>query len=463
MLFYRKLSRYIFPLLLIVAVTLFKLSFNELLGARTPFLLYTAVIVATIWYSGWAIGLITNFVCVGIVDYYFIQPYHSFVMPSRIGIQVAVFTGQNLLVAVMGYSMKRALKKSEAAENKFRLLIEQACDLLILRNEVGKAIYVSPKVKEIFGYSPQEYEAQIIDRLYTPKSLTEYKGSVEQILAIPGGCSFVKLQFIRKDGSYGWLEGEVFNYLTEPGIYAMVSHFRDVTERIGIEAQKDSFIGIASHELKTPLTSIKAYLQVMESKAKRHDDPFFKDALTKVNHQIKKMTVMINGFLNLSRFESGKLHLDKETFNLNDLVQEIIDENRPVMSGREINFKPVSDVYVYADRDKIGSVISNLISNAAKYSVNGKVINIATEITNKHVQISVQDFGMGIKPEDKKRLFERYYRVEAEQNKIISGFGIGLYLSAEIIKLHDGSIWVESEIGKGSTFYFTISSVVDME
>jgi two-component system sensor histidine kinase VicK len=450
------LSRFLFPLLLIVAVTVFKFRFNEMLGARTPFLLYTAVVIATTWYSGWAIGMVTNFICLAVIDYFFLEPTYSFLFPARITIQMAIFTGQNMLLAAMGYSMKSALKRSEAAENKFRLLVEQACDVLVLRDESGQATYVSPRVTEIFGFTPEEYKAQVPERLYPPESLAHYQNSVKQIMETPGASKLVRLQFIRQDGRRGWLEGELYNYLNEPGIYALVNNFRDVTERVDIERQKDGFIGITSHELKTPLTSIKAYLQVLELKAKRLDDPFFAEALFKANQQVKKMTVMINGFLNLSRFESGKLHIDKQTFDLNELVNEIIAENRPIMSGHDITFAPAPSAFIAADRDKIGSVISNLISNAAKYSVNGKNIQIATTVTAHEVQLSVLDQGIGIRPEDKKRLFERYYRVETDQNKHVSGFGIGLYLSAEIVKLHQGRIWVESEIGQGSTFYFSL-------
>jgi PAS domain S-box-containing protein len=452
----KKLSVYIFPLLLIVAVTLFKFSFNAWLGHRTPFLLYTGVVIATTWYSGWAIGLATNFICLFVIDYFFLEPYFSFVFPARITIQMVVFTAQNLLLAAMGFSMNRALNRSEAAENKFRLLVEQACELLILRDKSGKVTYVNPKVKQLFGYTAEEFAAQGDEKLYTPSSLQLCREAISAILETPGTNRSVKLEFIHKDGRRGWLEGELFNYLDEPGIHALVAHYRDVTERVNIERQKDSFIGIASHELKTPLTSLKAYLQVMEVRAKKNQDAFFADALGKANQQIKKMTTLINGFLNLSRFESGKLQLDQVMFDVSELIQEIVNEFRLIMPGREIMFSSDSSPIIRADREKIGSVITNLVSNAAKYSAGGKPIHIAVQQTHDHVQVSISDQGVGIRPEDQNRLFERYYRANSEQNKNVSGFGIGLYLSAEIIKLHQGKIWLTSEIGHGSTFYISL-------
>jgi len=111
---------------------------------------------------------------------------------------------------------------------------------------------------------------------------------------------------------------------------------------------------------------------------------------------------------------------------------------------------------IYAYHDKIGSVITNLISNAVKYSPKGKEIDIKCEVIGSRAQVSVKDEGIGLKPQDKDKVFERYYRVETNHTQHISGFGIGLYLSAEIIHRHDGEIWVESESGKGSTFYFSL-------
>lgn len=165
---------------------------------------------------------------------------------------------------------------------------------------------------------------------------------------------------------------------------------------------------------------------------------------------------MINGFLNISRLESGKILIEKRRFDLQKMIQEVIDEVRLTVSTHTIKFTSGNQTEVYADPDKIGSVISNLISNAIKYSPSGKTIEIKCGLANGRVIVSVRDKGMGIKPQDAEKIFDRYYRVESNRTQHISGFGIGLYLSAEIIKRHDGEIWVESEDGIGSTFYFSL-------
>jgi two-component system sensor histidine kinase VicK len=245
-----------------------------------------------------------------------------------------------------------------------------------------------------------------------------------------------------------------------PDAEGNLSHFSgiviDITEQKIDELRKNDFIGMVSHELKTPLTSLTAIVQMLYGKSKQNDDAFTTSALDKANTQVKKMSNMINGFLNVSRLESGKILIDKQNFVLNDLLKDMIGEIRLTVFSHVIYLLPSDPIHVNADQDKIGSVISNLLSNAVKYSPKGKTIEVKCHVTDNMVQVSVKDEGMGIKPHDTERLFERYYRVESNHTQHISGFGIGLYLSSEIIKRHNGSIWVDSESGVGSTFHFSL-------
>ncbi len=233
----------------------------------------------------------------------------------------------------------------------------------------------------------------------------------------------------------------------------------DITEQKKDEQRKNDFIAMVSHELKTPLTTLKAYAQMVQIKAGKNKDAFTTDAVSKVEKQVVKMTTMINGFLNVSRLESGKIMIDKTRFDMAVLLKESEEETESLYNTHRIVFHPVETTYVYADRDKIAQVMNNLISNAVKYSPADTLINVACITVDGMAQLSVQDEGIGIEEEDKEKLFERYYRVKNNTTKSVSGFGIGLYLSAEIIYRHDGKIWVESEVGKGSTFYVSLPVV----
>jgi PAS domain S-box-containing protein len=230
--------------------------------------------------------------------------------------------------------------------------------------------------------------------------------------------------------------------------------FIDITEQKLDELRKNDFIGMVSHELKTPLTAINGFVQVLQRKAKKDEDNYSIVALDKTHNQIRKMTTMINGFLNVSRLESSKLLIEKSDFSLDTLLKETIEEMYISQSSHQIILNPTCEVTINADRDKIGNVISNLISNGLKYSDNGTRIEVTCKLHDTEVEVEIKDEGIGIKPDDIDKLFERYYRVKG--NHTISGFGIGLYLSAEIIERHNGKIWAESEEGVGSTFHFTL-------
>lgn len=228
----------------------------------------------------------------------------------------------------------------------------------------------------------------------------------------------------------------------------------DITEQKEDDQRKNDFIGMVSHELKTPLTSLTALIQVLQKKLETHSETFIPEALEKANIQVKKMGAMINGFLNVSRLESGKIQINKQKFDLEALIQEIIREIELTNFHHEIRLTPCKAVEITADKDKIASVIINLISNAIKYSPKKKLVEIKCEIIDDHVKVSVCDEGIGISPEDQDKLFDRYFR--ATNAGHVSGFGIGLYLSAEIISRHEGKIWVESQLGQGSIFYFSL-------
>ncbi|PJJ79265.1 ATP-binding protein [Mucilaginibacter auburnensis] len=239
-------------------------------------------------------------------------------------------------------------------------------------------------------------------------------------------------------------------------VTGVIGTILDITESKEDELRKNDFIGMVSHEMKTPLTSLSGYAQMLARHAGKRSDDFVRDKSEKISNQIKKMTTMINGFLNVSRLESGKIALQKSHFELNELICEIIEETEMTSSTHQMLFTPADPVALNADREKIGTVLSNLLSNAVKYSPKGKEINVRTTAFKGHLAVSIKDEGMGINTDDLEKLFDRYYRVENQDTQHIAGFGIGLYLCAEIIERHGGRLWAESEIGTGSIFHFSL-------
>jgi signal transduction histidine kinase len=230
----------------------------------------------------------------------------------------------------------------------------------------------------------------------------------------------------------------------------------DITEQKQNDLRRSRFIGMVSHELKTPLTALKGYVQLLNNWAKKQKDNFTIGALSKVEKQVKKMLHMINSLLNLSSAEAGKIHLNKQDFMMDELINEVIEETLFITSSHDIVLVPCEKIQVNADRDKLEQVLVNLLSNAAKYSDKNAPIEISCAIRGELINVKISDHGMGIAPEEINKLFLPHYRVENKETEMIAGFGIGLYLCAEIVERHGGKIWAGSELGKGSTFTFTL-------
>jgi two-component system sensor histidine kinase VicK len=349
-------------------------------------------------------------------------------------------------------------QKVERAEESLRMATQAAGLGTYFINVIDRIFYPSEKLKEFFGFRPDEempYDAAI-NQIHP-----DYRQRVANMVeaAISEGAIYdTEYPIIaHNDGRIRWVRAIGAVQQDEKGTnryFTGVLH--DITEQKQDEIRKNDFIGMVSHELKTPLTSLNAVIQVTNQKLKYSEDKFLVGAMDKANQQVKRMTSMINGFLNISRLESGKILIEKQKFDIDKLLSEMIAESQITVNTHQFEFESCGDTEVFADRDKISSVISNLMSNAVKYSPKGKLILIQCKVEDGYVIVSVTDDGMGIKPVDIERIFDRYFRVESSHTQHISGFGIGLYLSAEIVRRHEGQIWATSEIGVGSTFYFSL-------
>ncbi len=348
------------------------------------------------------------------------------------------------------------IKQAEEKSAKLAAIVESSDDAIIGKTLEGIVTSWNNAAERMFGYNGSEMIGQSILKLIPEERHHEEPHILGQ-LRNGIRLEHFETQRMTKDKKMLDVSLTVSPIKDSRGNIIGISKIaRDITERKRDELRKSDFIGMVSHELKTPLTSLTALIQVANSKLKNSEDTFLSGALAKANIQVKKMSAMINGFLNISRLESGKILIEKQIFDLTELIVEIIDETELTVSTHEFRFEQKRPIIVNTDRDKIGSVITNLLTNAVKYSPKGKVVEIKCEVLKNEIQVSIHDNGIGIRAEDQEKLFDRYYRVETTNTQHISGFGIGLYLSAEIIQRHDGKIWVKSEPGKGSTFYFSL-------
>lgn len=258
-----------------------------------------------------------------------------------------------------------------------------------------------------------------------------------------------------RDGSQHWIQAHGRPRYDEKGIAdRMVGMTLDITEKKLFEQRKDDFLSIASHELKTPLTIIKASIQLLDKiKNSPYSDMHFK-LIDQCAKSIDAMVILIDDLLNMSRMNQDQLQLEKSDFNVYEMLESSCNHVR--MEGKyKLIVQGDKSVSVFADRNRIDQVVINYVNNAVKYASQSKDIIITLEDFQDQVRISVKDFGEGISAEVLPHLFDRYYRAD-HSGKSYSGLGLGLYICSEIIKKHEGKIGAESKIGEGSTFWFTI-------
>lgn len=365
---------------------------------------------------------------------------------------------QLILLAIEDVTKENDLERSNAKNAVlFKALIEKSTDAIALVDSKGKVVYASPSTQSVMGFMVDEFRklSNPFD-LVPPDDRKLVTRIFEKLLKEPGGNIQVTYRIRHKNGKLIWIDSIMTNLIQDPNVNAIVINYRDVTERKDHERQKDEFIGIASHELKTPVTSIKGYAQILQKRFGKEGNLPAVELLRRMDAQLNKLNSLIGDLLDSTKIERGKLQFHEGFFDFNELVSVIAQEMQQTTTKHTIVTKFAMTQKVYGDRDRVGQVITNFISNAIKYSPLGKDIIIKTITDKKNVTLAVQDFGQGIPKEKQVKVFERFFRVSGKAQDTYAGLGLGLYIASEIVKRHGGRIWVESREGKGTVFYFTL-------
>ena len=347
-------------------------------------------------------------------------------------------------------------------------IIDSSADAIISKNLNGIITSWNKGAEKIFGYSEKEAVGQSIS-IIIPKNKYEEEANI--ISKIISGEKVDPIETIRKrkDGTEITVSVAISPIKDRNNKITGASKIaRDITQKAELEKErelftqklqklnkyKDDFMMMASHELKTPLTIIKTNLQILhELVAENICDIRFVD---KAIHNVDNLSNLISELLDVSKIQNGKLDLHITSFDLMELLHEIIDVMQHAAPNSEIILKrPTAVIEIKADRDRIREVVQNMLDNAIKYSPDGKKINVETSVKNDGVIVKVTDHGIGIPEEDIEKIFTRFYRVGGVASTY-PGVGIGLYISSEIVRHHGGKMWAESQLNKGSVFYVEI-------
>ncbi len=421
---------------------------------------------AFIVYFSFRDGMLGGFttVCLTILYYFYIiytRHYQGNLLNSGIDTTISLAFVYSFLAFSIGY-LKQLIDKLIEKEANARIRLETILDQLpvgvIVSNTMGKIEFVNNYTQKLFGKYVKvgnaiEKNAENTMHHNGIRASRNESPSV-QVLATGKSAKPQDFVFTHANGEKLYINSYASPVKNRAGqIIAIASISHDITSLKKEEQKKNDFINMTSHELKTPLTSIKVFTQVLEKKLKNKQDTESFHLASRINTQLNKLTMLVGDLLDVTRLEKGKLIVIKEKFLVKGLAEEVIHDLQPISTQRLI-LKWTTKLPVYGDKERIRQVLTNLVTNAIKYSPEDKEIIIGSREHDNFLEIYVQDFGIGIASTEKKKIFERFYQVG--ENSTYPGLGLGLYISAQIIKRHKGKLWVESEYGKGSAFWFSL-------
>ena len=363
------------------------------------------------------------------------------------------------------HERKLAEEQLKDAEERLRLAAEATGMATFDMDMQTFTIIHSPRLLQIFGYENEEVQnktlprTQFLQRIH-PDDVQILENALQR--AYQTGSYNYEARILLPDESIHWvrLEGKIF-YSPSNKPMRMIGMIEDITRRKQLEQHKDTFLEIVSHELKTPVTTLKVYTQLMQEQFEAIRDTASASMLYRMDNQINKLSLLIKDLLDTARIDTGTLQLNFQLFDLNKVLNEVIEDISLTNSTHHIIKKNDDSFPVMGDAARTSQVIFNLISNAIKYSPNAHEIIVNTQQNNGFVVCSIQDFGMGIASGNLSNVFEKYFRINNNALGTYPGLGLGLFISAQIIRLQGGDIWAESEEGKGSTFWFSLPIAIN--
>lgn len=354
-----------------------------------------------------------------------------------------------------------ARKKLELNEQRLQSILDTMAEGVMITDANGKVTYANAMAEEIMDVSLNDLK----NRHYNDEKWTNERldGSVlpreEHPLFVVLNTQLPvydhEVAIAKPFGEKRYISINAAPLLNEVDqLTGGIISFTDVTKRRKVLQQKEDFINVASHELKTPVTALKGSLQLLEKMQGRLSEENSRKLVEQANRSLTKLSNLISTLLNVNRISQGRFPINKTKFKIHDLIKDCCSEVN-MLGKHELVLNGDLNLEVEADLQLIEQVLVNLVNNAVKYAPNSKEITVKLESLPEGNRISVKDNGPGIPQEKAKHIFERYYQAE-NLGAYSSGLGLGLYISAEIIEKHGGKIGVDSEIGKGSTFWFTL-------
>jgi PAS domain S-box-containing protein len=342
------------------------------------------------------------------------------------------------------------------SEERFRTLSNTISHLAWMANPDGWIYWYNQRWYDYTDTTLEEMQGWGWEKVHHPDHI---KRVIEHVKVVWQNDEPYEMTFPlrRYDGVYRWFLTRVYPVKNNEGkVIQWIGTNTDIDDQKKALEQKDEFISIASHELKTPVTSLKGFTQILQMTFEKEGNKNAVNLLSKMDKQVDKLSKLIVELLDATKIENGQLQFSKEDFDINDLIIETVEEMQRSAISHKINVELCDTKIITGDSNRIGQVITNLISNAIKYSPEASDILITSVIESNKIKIGVQDHGIGIPASKLKNVFDRFFRITGDNRETFPGLGLGLFISKEIIKRHNGEIFAESAEGKGSKFCFLL-------
>lgn len=349
--------------------------------------------------------------------------------------------------------MEEALRRSEAT---YRTLVESSPDGILSVDSHINVVDCNGGVCRLLGYSREEIRGRDFRDLLegtVPGTLSAYYSEL-----LENGLLETEFEFKRRDGQRMPVWAKVVGIRDESGnLTRALVYIRDMAERKKLEQLKDEFIGLVSHELRSPLTVIMGSVNTALSEGDRLSREEMRQLLQDAAYETESLSHILGNLLELSRAQANSLHLVMEPVNVRTVIRNMVDRiRRQSSTHRFVVDLPRNIPLIQGDELRLERILHNLLENAVKYSPDGGIIRVFTRVEKDHLVIGVSDRGIGISLHDQSKLFVPFSRLEDQRLTGVKGAGLGLLVCRRLVEAHGGQIWVESEPGKGSTFYFTL-------
>lgn len=369
----------------------------------------------------------------------------------------------------------RIAELQEKSEERFRQLLKNSFDIIVLIDASGVQKYVSESCEKVLGYRPEELvNIPVIETMIHPEDREKTYQGLRNILENKG---YGGTQYRHRHKNGGWVHLETFgtNQLHNPAVKAVVLKIRDVTERVQImkklqenqqrlselNAAKDKFFSIIAHDLKGPFNSILGFSELLDEQIKNNNYNGIEKYAEVIHHSSQKALNLLTNLLEWARVQTGRIKFQPEFFNLKLVLNEVTELIADQASQKSVSVvsELPDDLKVFADKRMMATILRNLISNGIKFTPQGGKVSTHARIEQQKLVVSVRDSGVGIPKANLEKIFRVDTDLTTPGTQREKGSGLGLLLCKEFVELHGGEITVESEPGKGSTFYFWVPQV----